>query len=70
MFHFRATNLVDVVVDGGVVAHGADHGELGQGGEGGAVDLATVQSNITTGLIGRARDFEFVELGSVALRSF
>lgn len=61
------SNLVDIVVDGGVIAHGADHGQLSEGSESRAIDLATIEGDITTGFIGGARNFEFVEFGGVAL---
>ena len=52
--------LVDVVVDGGVVAHGADHGELGERRVVGAVDRSAVESDIASWFISRARNFELV----------
>ena len=46
------SDLVNIVVDSGVIAHGADHCQFGKGGESGAIDFATIEGDITTRLIG------------------
>jgi len=63
--------LVDVVVDGGVVAHAANHGEFRKGRIVGAVDSSAVERNVAAGLVGGAGDLELVKLagrgaGSIA----